>query len=656
MATASIEDEDESLRAKIRENFTNCSICLKDFEDPTVLPCLHTYCKRCLASYIPDNTPGSTFLCPLCQKETKLPEDGLEGFLHNYFIDSLQDTVLTPTRKKKCGACAVDGEDVEAVSKCLNCSEYLCGPCAMSHIRFKMLINHKVYTFEQLRSGEHHQELQKFQFVSCPEHKEEPIRYFCLKCQMPICRDCKALTHDEHKCTSLDTAIETVKPKLASMLEKLDDKLSLQENEVTVLQAVLRDHDTNTSAVMKDISDHSRHLQQQIQQQEEKLLQEVQQVSEAHRKNITLYLESCEVTMSTMKSTSDLVGSILSRGTPAEILILQQQVGERLQELLLPSGGDDIPKHLSLQLQTNKNVDRELNKGTGLGKIQQNRQNILGIILPGPSNVTRKAQIKNKPRIVSQFDSNCKNPFSLTTCAKPKQGYLVVGYGNNKVCRFSSDGQLLVEQSKAGNRSLKSPFGIAVLLDGTIVVSEFGNSKLIFMSQDFTLTKEVDIEVPDGVHVTNSNTILVAQPEFKLISIVDTHGAAVGVIMHAGFQCPWYVTVLNNGNIVVSDRRAKAVFILSPAGSLLHIYTGSGQNKLSVPGGVCVDQYDNIFIADHITNKIHIISSDGKFVQFLATGDDGLQHPRGLAINHDGDLAVSEDGGKIKVFRYIDSD
>ncbi|XP_013404005.1 tripartite motif-containing protein 3-like [Lingula anatina] len=656
MATASIGDEDKSLRAKIRENFTNCSICIKVFEDPTVLPCLHTYCKRCLTNYIPDNTPGSTFLCPLCQKETKLPEDGLEGFLHNYFIDSLQDTVLTPTRKKKCGACAVEGEDVEAVSKCLNCSEYLCGPCAKSHIRFKMLINHKVYTLEQLHSGEHHQELQKFQRVFCPEHKEEPIRYFCLQCQIPICRDCKVLIHDEHKCTSLDTAIETVKPKLASMLERLNDKISIQENELTILEGVLRDHNTNTSSVMKDISDHSRHLQQQVQQQEKKLLQEVQQVSEAHKKNVTLYLESCEVTTSTMKSTSDLVDSILSRGTPAEILILQQQVGDRLQELLLPSGGSDIPQHLSLQLQTNNDVDREVNKGTGLGTIQQNRQVIQGINSRGPLTVTRKAQMKEKPHLVSQFDSNCSRPYSLTTCAKPQQGYLVVGYYNNKVCRFSSDGQLLLQQSKAGNRSLGKPFGIAVLLDGTTVVSEYGSNKLIFMSRDLNITKEVDMKGPDGLHVTNFNTILVVQPDLKQVSIVNIHGATVDTIKHSSFQWPWYVTVLNNGNIVVSDTYAKAVFILSPTGSLLHTYTGSGQNQLSEPTGICVDQYDNIFIADHVTNKIHIISSDGEFVQFLATENDGLTDPRGLAINHDGDLAVSEDGGKIKVFRYIDSD
>ncbi|XP_023929936.1 tripartite motif-containing protein 2-like [Lingula anatina] len=656
MATASGVEDEENLRAKIRENFTNCSICLKDFEDPKVLPCLHTYCKRCLASYIPGNTPGSKFLCPVCRKETMLPEEGVEGFLRNYFIDSLQDTVLTPTRKKKCDACAIDGDDVEAVSKCLNCSEYLCSPCAKSHIRFKMSVNHKIYTLDQLHSGEHHQEVQEFQRVFCPEHKEEPIRYFCLKCQIPICRDCKVLTHDEHKCTSLDTAIETVKPKLASMLEKLVDKISVQENDLTILQAVLRDHETNTSCVMKDISDHSRHLQQQIQQQEKKLLQEVQQVSEAHKKNITLYLESCEVTTSTMKSTSDLVCSILSRGSPAEILILQQQVGHRLQELLLPSGGGDIPQHLSLQLQTNSDVDREMDKGTGLGTIQQDRQDIQGISSREPSCVTRKAQIKNKPHLVSQFDSNCINPFSLTTCAKPQQGYLVVDYDNNKVCRFSSDGQLLLQQSKAGSRSLDRPFGVAVLPDGTIVVSEYDNNKLNFMSRDLNITKEVAMEGPEGLHVTNSNTILVAQPNLKQVSIVNIHGATVGTIKHSGFRWPWYVTVLNNGSIVVSDNKAKAVFIMSPTGSLLHTYTGSGQNQLCTPRGVCVDQYDDIMIADYNTNKIHIISIDGEFVQLLATGNDGLQKPLGLTINHDGDLTVSQHGGMVKVFRYMGSD
>jgi len=70
-------------------DITECPICTELFTDPRVLPCLHTFCLRCLEDYGKDRPPGSDMPCPLCRKEFTVPDDGLSGIQKNFFIEKL---------------------------------------------------------------------------------------------------------------------------------------------------------------------------------------------------------------------------------------------------------------------------------------------------------------------------------------------------------------------------------------------------------------------------------------------------------------------------------------------------------------------------------------------------------------------------------------
>ena len=60
----------ESLRCKVEEHLT-CSVCLKQFKDPKVLPCLHSYCHECIEN-LAKNAKSSTFNCPDCRAPVKV--------------------------------------------------------------------------------------------------------------------------------------------------------------------------------------------------------------------------------------------------------------------------------------------------------------------------------------------------------------------------------------------------------------------------------------------------------------------------------------------------------------------------------------------------------------------------------------------------------
>jgi len=71
------------------DDMTECCICTEVFTDPRVLPCIHTFCLKCLQNYGKDKQPGDRMACPMCRKEFNVPDDGLTGTQKNFFMEKL---------------------------------------------------------------------------------------------------------------------------------------------------------------------------------------------------------------------------------------------------------------------------------------------------------------------------------------------------------------------------------------------------------------------------------------------------------------------------------------------------------------------------------------------------------------------------------------
>ena len=79
----------QSSADKELDDMTECSICTEVFTDPRVLPCIHTFCLKCLLNYGEDGQPGDRMPCPLCRKEFTVPDNGLSGIQKNFFMEKL---------------------------------------------------------------------------------------------------------------------------------------------------------------------------------------------------------------------------------------------------------------------------------------------------------------------------------------------------------------------------------------------------------------------------------------------------------------------------------------------------------------------------------------------------------------------------------------
>ena len=126
------------------------------------------------------------------------------------------------------------------------------------------------------------------------------------------------------------------------------------------------------------------------------------------------------------------------------------------------------------------------------------------------------------------------------------------------------------------------------------------------------------------------------------------------------FSDPRYVCVTASGKIIVSDSGSHAVRVFTPEGTYLHAIGryGNRDGQLKVPYGVCSDQQENVYIADHYNDRVSVFSIDGVFLQHVLTATSGLSRPKSVAIRpaHVRKLYIAHGGlrsTEILVYRLV---
>ncbi|KAK3611357.1 hypothetical protein CHS0354_025885 [Potamilus streckersoni] len=116
------------------------------------------------------------------------------------------------------------------------------------------------------------------------------------------------------------------------------------------------------------------------------------------------------------------------------------------------------------------------------------------------------------------------------------------------------------------------------------------------------------------------------------------------------FTWPYYVTTNITGDMMVSDCETKTGLVyLAKSGQIKHDCLGIGI-VIQDPRGICADVMGNVYLADKSAHVIHSLTADGKYVKAVVTGRDGLVQPIAVSISPFGHLIVTQDNGDIKVY------
>ncbi|XP_070292187.1 tripartite motif-containing protein 46 isoform X1 [Salvelinus sp. IW2-2015] len=305
-----------SSNMKSMERELHCPVCKEIVKQPVVLPCQHSVCLMCASEVLVQNgypppelppepnSPASTpntrsphqtrrpmpskadhrpidrvlrsgfgtylspgrrrkepphamlFPCPSCGREVELGEKGLTDCLRNLTLERIVEryrhTVSLGSVAVMCQFCKPP-QSLEATKGCADCRASFCNEC------FKLY--HPWGT--PRAQHEHVQPTLNFRpkVLSCPEHDQERLHFYCRTCQRLLCPLCKLRrVHAGHKVAPVAQAYQTLKDKITKEMNYVLANQETVLGQITQLESAITQTEANSVAAREQLSQSVRDL------------------------------------------------------------------------------------------------------------------------------------------------------------------------------------------------------------------------------------------------------------------------------------------------------------------------------------------------------------------------------------------------------------
>lgn len=341
---------------QIKEEFLVCPICLRNYQNPKLLPCLHTFCSSCLADYVfnltKDGFPeGSVsgnrqrvkFKCPVCRTDTdlELSEDNGEivsVFMDNHLISNLMEKIDMHSTEKNCESCSsriVPGQRAEKAEVwCQNCKISFCDSCIQAHNIIKACRDHVVINLRDMKVNPLQSIQNSKREIPCPEHKDKIIEFYCLDCRVAICSSCVAVQH--RRCEMVETCADSakkLKPETESVLKDLEhQEKSLTEWEQDHRKEV-EELKENREELVKEIKSVRRNIDQHLAVLEQSALKELDTKHSTAIEEARDRLREIEGLKKNLENTNKFLKNLVQYGSDSEFLSVFDKVRQQVIEM-----------------------------------------------------------------------------------------------------------------------------------------------------------------------------------------------------------------------------------------------------------------------------------------------------------------------------------
>ena len=326
---------------KVRQEVT-CAICLELLDDPKSMPCLHTYCKKCLMEALtkrphdpdlPRDRPAIN--CPLCRAEVALSDQGIEALPSNFSATRLVETVqlqdkLEQNKTPLCDGCKKN----DAVASCGDCGGFfLCANCIAVHKNVPSTKKHTLMTLKDFSTPKASVASVKSS-PFCQKHSDELLKLYCQDCEVLVCRDCVLVTHKTHNYSFVDDVIEDERQQLKNVTLQELDKILTSTNEaingVEQVQAKVLLHNdqhiTQLNKTFQEITDMAK-------KHKEIVLGKINQITKDDLSPLQKQQDDLTMLKKNVEKCHDFTSNTLHTGTNSEIMSARKQMLERTKHL-----------------------------------------------------------------------------------------------------------------------------------------------------------------------------------------------------------------------------------------------------------------------------------------------------------------------------------
>uniref|UniRef100_A0A8C9STI7 RING-type E3 ubiquitin transferase n=1 Tax=Scleropages formosus TaxID=113540 RepID=A0A8C9STI7_SCLFO len=677
---------------QIDKQFLVCSICLDHYHNPKVLPCLHTFCERCLQNYIPPQS--LTLSCPVCRQTSILPEKGVSALQNNFFITNLMEVLQRNPECTRPDACSV----LESVSAAAG------------------------------------------KPLSCPNHEGKVMEFYCEPCETAMCLECTEGEHREHETVPLRDVLEQHKAALKDQLDAIRNRLPQLTTAIELVNEISRQLTERKNEAVHEIGSAFEGLERALHQRKAELVTDLESICSAKQKVLQAQLAVLLQGREHIQSSCSFTEQALSHGSATEVLLVRKQMSERVSALARHEFPEQAHEnaHLDCLVET-EGLRRSIQNlgvllttaavgytsvaaGEGLrhalvgqpatvtvttkdkeGELVRTGNAELRAELLGPDGVCVEAEVTDNKNgtyeVGYTLRAEGEYSFSLLLYGRPVRGSPFRlravrpsdvppspddvkrrvkspsgsgGHVRQKAVRRPSsmystskkkenpiEDELIFRVGTRGRE--KGEFtnlqGISATSNGRVVVADSNNQCIQVFSNDgqFKLRFGVrgrspgQLQRPTGVTVDTNGDIIVADYDNKWVSIFTSDGKFKNKIGAGRLMGPKGVAVDRNGHIITVDNKACCVFIFQPNGKLVTKFgaKGTSDRQFTGPHFVAVNNKNEIVVTDFHNHSVKVYSADGEFLfKFGSHGEGNGQFnaPTGVAVDSNGNIIVADWG------------
>lgn len=596
-----------------------CKVCKHTLDYQWILPGLHNFCTHCLEDYILRHSRGKHCHCPICRAGIRLPK--------------------APKQEKKlmrrpygtdvfiCDAC----EDCPAFYKCSECSEFFCEKCNKLHLRMKVGRNHHVNIVPSIRAL--NENLQ--QKVYCDDHEHEEIRFFCTKCEVPICRDCKVIQHDGHPIVSLKEVLEDKKTKVSILMTSTKGHLARMTAEAVTIRNRKIELVEEMEHTISEIRQHANRLKDIVDEHVDNLVMTVRQQHDESVAKLNTCLEAIDKKAENIKCALATTAVQMDMSTDIAFLNASNSLMANLRDVDVPTFTDKLWRK-KMNFVKGKIENVPLQQSVGELKFAAE-----GLFVPLPA-------IELQLHATFSTDQNFHSPTSIA-CLPDGTAWLCCGY-KNKLQRFNSRGLIVQEET--------TDFDIddmTTLMNGIVLVTEYngkairklGFTKLLSYFAKTDLYLRGIATSRDGTQVfvvgNDVNVTKVKQTHIARVLVLSIMGKKIREIQMTRGLSLFRVCHTVNSDLVLSTGSLGKYLVVNEDGTTKYTYSASGSAD-----GVACDAHGLTILVDSKDDTLHLLDSKGKPLPFTYS----LSKPNAVAVDNRGYIWVG-DHHKVRIMKYV---
>lgn len=423
----------------------------------------------------------------------------------DYVSTNILDLSVTEPGTLQCTSC----KSAEiAISRCNDCANFLCACCDKAHKYMRCFENHHVVILDDLRNSAEKFAIHKPLF--CTTHTSENLKYYCFKCQVPICNDCVIGDHkgSEHHYESINEAEKRMRLDIKDLMANAKKNIMFCDEASISLENALSDLQTQHDVASDLINETYKRFRAILDSCRDNASKELERLHSERELKIMELMHTVEKSVEKTETACKFTSKVLQHANATEFLSLKYLISSQFLNLISNTPKVDVSYSLKFE-----------NKAE---KFEQVAQEIFGKFRtestpPSPKESTPPPSLPGLPPAVNKSNIPCNSsqgaltnsvtassPISLPTSMQSSfdgdvsalSTNFMIPSGNpitseagatsmhppslsNLSLNFSNSSNNSVNNNLLGNGSVQTPIGSNTPLSVMPTISEFNLHRLV---------------------------------------------------------------------------------------------------------------------------------------------------------------------------------